>query len=77
MVDPDVVVVASGEGPELTLPRAAAVVAADGGLDRARALGLEVDVVVGDLDSVTAEALEAAEAGGTRVVRHPRAKDAA
>ena len=76
MVDPDVVVVASGEGPELTLPDAKSVVAADGGLLRARGLGLTVDVVVGDLDSVTPEALAAAEAAGARVVRHPQAKDA-
>ena len=76
MVDPDVVVVASGEGPELTLPDAKSVVAADGGLVRAHELGLAVDVVVGDLDSVTPEALAAAEAAGARVVRHPQAKDA-
>ncbi len=76
MTDLDVVVVASGEGPELTLPRATRVVAADGGLLRARALGLDVDVVVGDLDSVTPEALAAAETAGARVVRHPPAKDA-
>ena len=76
MVDPDVVVVASGQGPEVTVPRTATVVAADGGLDRAVALGLRADVVVGDLDSVTPEALSAAEAAGTRVVRHPAAKDA-
>jgi thiamine pyrophosphokinase len=74
-LDPDVVVVASGEGPELSLPRAGLVVAADGGLLRARALGLDVDVVVGDLDSATPEALAAAEAAGARVVRHPQAKD--
>ncbi|HET8741136.1 MAG TPA: thiamine diphosphokinase [Gaiella sp.] len=77
MVDPDVVVVASGDGPELALPRTARVVAADGGLDRAQALGLAVDVVVGDLDSVTPGALAAAEAAGARIVRHPEAKDAA
>ena len=76
MTDLDVVVVASGEGPELTLPRATRVVAADGGLLRARALGLDVDVVVGDLDSATPEALAAAETAGARVVRHPPAKDA-
>jgi thiamine pyrophosphokinase len=74
-LDPDVVVVASGQGPGLTLPRARMVVAADGGLLRARALGLDVDVVVGDLDSATPEALAAAEAAGARVVRHPQAKD--
>jgi len=72
----DVVVVASGEGPGLTVPSARHVVAADGGLLRARELGLDVDVVVGDLDSVTPEALAAAEAAGARVVRYPRAKDA-
>jgi len=70
------VVVASGEGPGLTVPSARHVVAADGGLLRARELGLDVDVVVGDLDSVTPEALAAAEAAGARVVRYPRAKDA-
>jgi thiamine pyrophosphokinase len=73
--EPDVVVVASGPGPALTLPVAQTVVAADGGLDRALALGLDVDVVIGDLDSVSAEALAAAESVGARVVRHPSAKD--
>ena len=76
MVELDAVVVASGEGPELTLPPARSVVAADGGLLRARDLGLDVDVVVGDLDSATPEALAAVEAAGARVVRHPQAKDA-
>ena len=76
MVELDVVVVASGEGPGLTVPSARHVVAADGGLLRARELGLDVDVVVGDLDSVTPEALAAAEAAGARVVGYPRAKDA-
>ena len=76
MAELDVVVVASGEGPGLTVPSARHVVAADGGLLRARELGLDVDVVVGDLDSVTPEALAAAEAAGARVVRYPRAKDA-
>jgi thiamine pyrophosphokinase len=76
VVDLDVVVVASGQGPAVALPPARTVVAADGGLLRAQALGLDVDVVVGDLDSVTPEALAAAEAAGARVVRHPEAKDA-
>ena len=76
MIDPDVVVVASGGGPAVVVPEAGTVVAADGGLDRAAALGLSVDVVVGDLDSVDPGALAAAEAAGTRVIRHPEAKDA-
>jgi thiamine pyrophosphokinase len=74
--EPDVVVVASGGGPVVVVPEAGTVVAADGGLDRAAALGLAVDVVVGDLDSVSAELLAAAEAAGARVARHPEAKDA-
>jgi thiamine pyrophosphokinase len=73
---PDFVVVASGPGPAVDVPHGATVVAADGGLERAHALGLDVDVVIGDLDSVSAEPLAAAEAGGARVVRHPTAKDA-
>ena len=76
MVDPDVVVVASGQGPKLAIPHARSVVAADGGLQRAHELGLAVDVVVGDLDSATPEAIAAAEAAGARVVRYPQAKDA-
>jgi thiamine pyrophosphokinase len=76
VTEPDVVVVASGAGPSVTVPGASTVIAADGGLDRATALGLDVDVVIGDLDSVSAGALAAAEAAGARVVRHPEAKDA-
>ena len=58
------------------LPEGATVVAADSGIDRAHALGLVVDVAVGDFDSVTAGALAKAEAEGATVQRHPRAKDA-
>ena len=57
------------------LPTADRVIAADSGLDRARALGLGVDLVVGDLDSVSPEALAEAERGGVDVERHPTAKD--
>jgi thiamine pyrophosphokinase len=38
--------------------------------------GVEVDVLVGDLDSVSPAALARAEASGVRIVRHPVAKDA-
>ena len=75
-IEPDVVVVASGDGPAVAVPGAPTVVAADGGLDRAVALGLDVDVVIGDLDSVSPAALAAAESTGARVVRHRVAKDA-
>lgn len=76
----DVVIVVGGGGPPVVdvgaLPAGAPVVAADSGTDTALALGLHVDVVVGDLDSVTPAGLAAAEAGGARVERHPVAKDA-
>lgn len=78
-----VVVVAGGGPPSSAVvdrlpsgPTLAAVVAADSGVDTALALGLAVDVVVGDLDSVTPSGLATAEAAGARVVRHPTAKDA-
>jgi thiamine pyrophosphokinase len=73
-----VVVVAAGEGPDVSaaLPSAAAVIAADGGADRAAALGLDVTLVVGDLDSVSEAALTAVQRNGARVVRHPETKDA-
>jgi thiamine pyrophosphokinase len=58
------------------LPDGAPVVAADSGVDAAAALGLHVDVVVGDLDSASPEAVAAAEAAGARVERHPEDKDA-
>ena len=58
------------------LPTGAVVVAADSGVDTALALGLPVDVVIGDLDSVTEAGLARAEDGGARVVRHPVDKDA-
>jgi thiamine pyrophosphokinase len=74
-----VVVVAGGQpagSPVTGLPVAAVVIAADGGVDRALALGLHVDLAIGDFDSATAAGLAAAEAAGARVERHPAAKDA-
>ena len=52
------------------------VIAADGGIDRALALGLHVDLAIGDFDSVSAAGFAVAEAAGARVERHPAAKDA-
>lgn len=52
------------------------VIAADSGLAHARELGLAVDRVVGDMDSVEPAVLDAAAAAGTRIDRYPEAKDA-
>ena len=78
---PTAVVVVSGGGPvprRVTdrLPTGVPVVAADSGVDTALRLGLAVDLVVGDLDSVTAAGLAAAVDAGAAVERHPADKDA-
>ncbi len=69
-----VLVLAGGDGAPapVALPPLAAVLAADGGAEQAAGLGLVVDAVVGDLDSITAETV----AGIERIERHPEAKDA-
>ncbi len=51
------------------------IVAADGGLARARAIGLRPDVLVGDLDSLDPALLAAAEADGIPVRRAREDKD--
>jgi thiamine pyrophosphokinase len=72
-----VIVFAGGSAPTITaIPPGALVVAADGGADHALALGLRVDVAIGDFDSITSEGLAALERAGARVERHPVAKDA-
>lgn len=69
--DPDPALVADALGGR----RPSRVVAADSGAEVAHDLGWHVDLVVGDLDSVGADALARVEAEGGRVERHPPAKD--
>src|ERR1700730_8026779 len=69
-----VVVLCGGPGSldVADLPAGATVIAADGGAELAWMLGLSVDLVVGDMDSISAETL----AGIERVERHAVEKDA-
>lgn len=81
MTEPMPTVVVAGGDPvaDDVLTRIAAptfVIAADSGLHAALALGLHVDLVVGDLDSADPEAVAAALVAGAEVDRHPTDKDA-
>lgn len=75
-----VLVVCGGDEPAshalAGLPENAWVIAADGGLAHAFALGLHVDEAIGDFDSASASDVERARAEGGRVQAHPVAKDA-
>ena len=75
-----VLVVAGGEtapvnGLAAALPRCDIVVAADSGVHNAQALGLVIDVIVGDFDSASIAAVDAAVAAGAALERFPTAKD--
>jgi len=76
-------VLANGDAlPAHLLPEVAAAldaatytIAADGGIHHAHRAGRDVDVLVGDLDSVDAETLGRARRNGTEVLVHPTDKD--
>jgi len=80
MASPRTALVVCGGGPVLApwaLPAAPdVVIAADDGAREALRLGLAVDVVVGDMDSVPVSTLAQVERSGGRVMRHPVDKDA-
>jgi thiamine pyrophosphokinase len=79
-----VVVFAGGDPVDLAvrdtlrdaLPAPATVIAADSGLHHAQDLGVPVDIVVGDLDSVDEARLADEVVRGAQVERHPAEKDA-
>lgn len=77
------VIVITGGGPlsarAVALARAlpdAALIAADSGLDHALSAGLSPAVLIGDLDSVSADAMAATTGRRVAVERHPPDKDA-
>lgn len=78
-MQPTAVVLAGGDpvapGVAALLPPDALVIAADSGLHQAVTIGVAVDLAIGDFDSVDPGALQAAEAAGTRIERHPADKD--
>jgi thiamine pyrophosphokinase len=51
------------------------VIAADGGTHHCLGLGIRPQVVIGDLDSVRDDELEALSAQGTEIITYPRRKD--
>jgi thiamine pyrophosphokinase len=68
-----------GGGPsrlELEVPEDALVIAADVGAVEAHRLGLAVDLLIGDMDSVPASDLDRVVMSGGVVERHPADKDA-
>jgi thiamine pyrophosphokinase len=79
VVDETVVVFAGGSAPRAdsagSIPPEALIVAADSGAGHALALGLPVEIAIGDFDSIAPEGLAALERAGTRVERHPVEKD--
>lgn len=55
---------------------ASMVIAADSGIDQAHRLGLDVDIAIGDFDSVSADGLAEAIRNGADVQRHATDKNA-
>jgi thiamine pyrophosphokinase len=73
------IVIVTGSSPladtaVASIPDTAIVIAVDGGLDHALAAGLHPSGLIGDLDSVSADALAWAEQNAT-ISRHPADKD--
>lgn len=73
-------IVAGGSPPDPlvvnAIPRVDFCVAADSGADNALALGLAVDAVVGDMDSINPATLETLRARDVEIEEHPSRKNA-
>ena len=72
-----VVIVAGGEARASISPREGSfVIGADSGYDHAREAGLPVNLLVGDLDSISPTSRQHAADTGVTIIEHPRDKDA-
>jgi thiamine pyrophosphokinase len=74
------IILANGELNDLQAARAALsnydlLIAADGGAHHCAALGVTPDVLIGDLDSLGAQELEAFRAAGVKIIRYSTRKD--
>ncbi len=58
------------------LPAEPTIIAADSGIDRAAEVDLEVDIGIGDFDSVSGQGYLRAEAAGVDLIRYPANKNA-
>lgn len=75
-----VIIFANGELSDPQAARAAVqptdtIIAADGGAEHCRALGVLPHILIGDFDSLSPPDLATLEAAGTRIIRHPARKD--
>jgi thiamine pyrophosphokinase len=76
-----IVIFAGGSRPlarraRATSSSASFVIAADNGAEHALALGVHVDLAVGDFDSISADGLAELERAGAQLERYPSDKDA-
>jgi len=76
-----VVIVANGkpadpDADRQRVPPGALVIAADGGADYCRRLGIAPDVIIGDMDSIDCEPADTRDFENTEIIRHPVRKDA-
>ncbi len=72
------VLFANGEAPNLTTLKLQAqdfLVAIDGGLHHLQGLGLSPQLLIGDMDSLSAQEVEACKQAGAEVLRFPPAKN--
>lgn len=70
------VVIAGGEIHTIpTVGSDALVIAADSGYDHALSLNIEVDLLIGDLDSISPKGLDHARAHRVEMIKFPRDKD--